>query len=70
MLLPNDGFRYKMAASPEGNRMVRKLIRNQSLRKQLRVRLPCPPLSQKKDPQIAARSLACGFLLAFALAGC
>ncbi len=30
--------------SSEGIRMVRGLIRNQMLRKQLRVRVPCPPL--------------------------
>src|SRR3954452_13205834 len=31
--------------SPEGKRMVSGLTRNQVLRKELRVRIPCPPLT-------------------------
>ena len=39
-----NGRGIHCVSSPEGNRMVRRLIRNQLLGNQLRVRLPCPPL--------------------------
>ena len=43
--------------------MVRKLIRNQSLRKQLRVRLPCPPLDSQRPMNPQSPMDFAGFLL-------
>ncbi len=57
--LPRNPLRPKIQAISEGNRMVRRLIRNQLPRKGLRVRVPCPPLfflmvSDTGDPSLQA----------------
>ena len=43
--------------------MVRRLIRNQLLSNQLRVRLPCPPLSTEPASAIRWRPLTCALAM-------
>jgi hypothetical protein len=53
LALPHRQLAYKLVETvPEGKRMASGLTRNQVLRKELGVRVPCPPLQKKHGSQV------------------